>query len=350
MRALSLMTLASLFVAAGCDRTASTPPEPAPVVVAVATEDPEPPPPESFTAGTFYLEWFFDERDERSKLANEKNAATAEDFEWKMKSVAKILMEADLDIVALQSVGTDREVRALVTYMMDNDGPEYDFKILETKDRMTSQNVAVLSKFPMYSARQLDITLNKQLVVDISLPDDEEITVVTAMLRAGNYSSQKKRRIKQAKDLRKQVLSLSEQQPVLVLGDIGSNALPDEKDYKYSAPAILAGVHNKDENDDCEDSAGWIEAQDTTVKDETRDRMVLCGLEAESFEVVGADEIVRGEVDPAKIAWSAVALEERDLSDHYLLRSTITLPSIVTARKEAEAEEQGGDAVETAAP
>lgn len=350
MRALSLLALSSMMLAAGCDRQATTSPEPTPVVVAVATEDPEPPPPESFTAGTFYLEWFFDERDERSKLANEKNAATAEDFDWKMKEVAKVLMEADLDIVALQSVGSDREVRALVTYMMDNDGPDYDFKILEARDRMTSQNVAVLSKFPMYSARHMDINLNKQLVVDVSLPDDEEITVVTAMLRAGNYSSQKKRRLKQAKDLRKQVRSMNEQQPVLVLGDLGSKALPDESDYRYSAPAILAGVHNKDEADDCEDSAGWVEAQDTTVKNETRDRMILCGLEAEAFEVVGADLIVRGDVDPGKVAWSAVELDERDLSDHYLLRSTITLPSIVTARKEAEEAEQGGDAGETAAP
>ena len=53
--------------------------------------------------------------------------------------------------------------------------------------------------------------------------------------------------------------------------------------------------------------------------------MVFCGVTAQTVESVGQDEIVRGEVDPPKVPWSAVDLEERDLSDHYLLRSKISL-------------------------
>ncbi|MEE9384843.1 MAG: hypothetical protein V3V08_15680 [Nannocystaceae bacterium] len=277
------------------------------------------------SVGTFSLGWAFDEVDDRTTRANEHNAASKKDWAWKVEAVGKVLVEQKLDIVALQSVGGRRELIDLMHYVLSNGGPNYDLAYVKGTDGISAQQVAVLSKHLVHDARRLDVAVSKHVVVDIMLPNYEQITVVALQLRAGKYRSQVQFRLAETRRIKRQVKRLRRLGPVLIIGDLGSHLLPENEGYGASSPGLLANVDTRSKADDCVDSGNWYEAQRTTTTGEARDRMIFCDLvpDPDTFAVIGQDRMVVGAVDPAHTPWSAIPLKDRDVSDHYLLRASI---------------------------
>lgn len=320
----------------------------APAVVAVAAAEPpapvaEDPPPEPvrISVGNFNTEWFFDEKDNRSAAANKKNADSPRHWEWKLAAVARVLAAEDLDLVALQSVGGERELRALVDRLRESGGPAYEYALVPGEDRITSQQVAILSKFPLSGARRFQVKVAKHVAADVQLPNANNVTVIAAHLRSGSYASQHEHRIQETVALANEAERLRKTHPVIVIGDLGSTTIPGDYEYMRSAPGVLASRDDADVTDDCVDSAEWYPARATTVKGEPRDRVIVCGLRADQFVVAGQESIVVGEVDPTKAAWSSVHVDERDISDHFLVRGSIELPAPVTASADRTSDSPG---------
>ena len=288
-----------------------TPPPAPPVVVAPAPErepEPEPEPPPKveaggFAIGTFNLQWAFDNFDpeRRPKGAREHVARSEDDWAWKRDAIAKILADERLDIVALQELGGERELFDIIYAVQDVGGYEYDYAWLETNDRRTGQQVAVLSRFRMTNVRRLAAPPSKHVVVDIELPDESTLTVVAVHLRGGHFPAYQVKRRKETRALKKAVNRLAKTNPVVVLGTLNSRALPSDDGYVEDAAGILAGRHTrKQANDDCVDSSTDPMAQQTNLRGHPTDRVMVCGLELRGAAVAAEDRIVRDEPRPPR--------------------------------------------------
>ncbi|TPV93982.1 MAG: hypothetical protein B7733_17525 [Myxococcales bacterium FL481] len=280
-----------------------------------------------FSVGTFNADWAFDEVDDRSKVANARNSPSEIDWNWKVERIGDLLIAKDLDIVALQSLGGRREIVDIAHYVLSHGGPNYDIAYVEGTDRLTGQQVAVLSKFLIHDARRLDIQVSKHLVADVMLPDYTQLVVVNAQLRAGRYGSQTEFRRQEARRLRSEITKLRGSGPVLVLGDIGSHVLPETDGYTSSAPGMFAYADTKSHDDDCYDSGESHLAQRTHTNGDTPGRMFFCGLmpDPAAFSVVGKTVIVRGEIDDRRQNPWTIPVSQRDTSSHYLLAAEIPL-------------------------
>ena len=119
------------------------------------------------TVGTFNLKWAFDQRNDRSDVANEQNADTLDDWEWKRDNIASVLVAMELDIVGLQEIGGSRELDDIVQAVKDSGGPDYFSALVQGTDTFTSQQVALISRFPIQNARRFSISVSKHIAAEI---------------------------------------------------------------------------------------------------------------------------------------------------------------------------------------
>lgn len=334
--------------------TKQAPPPAAPIAAAPEPElEPEPEPvappvrerrvgDDAIAIGTFNLQWAHDPLGDATKLANEYRAKTDEDWDWKVDQIAKVLAEEKLDIVALEELGGQGELTDIAIKIEELGGPEYDWAFVESKDRVAGHHVAVLSRWPIVEQRRFEIHMRRHLAADIELPNGDTITVVAMHAAGGKYKNNEAARAKNAKALKRELNALQAKHPVIVLGTTNSPTLPDAKGYESSAAGLLAGKSTRKEADDCEDSASFYGAQETTVHGDTADRIFVCGLELVDVDSTGQSSIVREETDPDGAVWSQIPIEDspyRDVSDHLVLWAEVALPE---PKPEDEA---GGDGV-----
>ncbi len=306
--------------------------------------EPEPPkvPEDAIAVGTFNAQWAFDHHgDDRPRLARPYVPTTAEDWEWKRSRIVEILVAEKLDIVALAEVGGEREVGDIAFYIEEAGGPDYDWAFLPGTDRQTGQQVAILSRFPISNVRRFDVKIDKQVAADIELPNGTSATFVAMHMLDGAAPAYAVKRRKAARALRR--LIAKEPLPVVMLGTLNSTVTRYDDGYDESLAGILAAKNNKSDDDDCFDSAD--EAPLTTVRDESFDRIITCGLRLRMAEVSGRELITRQEIDP-DTPWPALPIEadpHRDVSDHYVVWAEVALP-------EPEAAPEPAGSTDTATP
>lgn len=335
--------LASLAVS-GC-KTAP-PPQPPPVVARgpepTPEPEPEPPPPpkvpeDAIAVGTFNVEWAFDDIDKRPKKARPHRAKTTQDWAWKRDSIAKILIAEELDVVTLTEIGGEREAMEVADAVLAGGGYRYDVACLPTQDKTTGQHVAILSRFSMSNVRRFQTSIDKQLAVDIELPSGQTVAFVALHLRESQQPAYASKRRKAARSLRRELSRSLGDMPVLVTGTFGSHSHPYDDNYAQHTPGILAARHNKEEADDCTDSAA--DTGGTNTAGEPTDHIISCGLELRSATTSSENDVVRELEDPPGSPWPSIPVEKdpyRDVSDHYLVWAEIAMPKPKTP---AEGEE-----------
>lgn len=323
----------ALVTLPGCK--AAPPPQPPPTAQAEPEPDPEPepeppPPPkvpeDAIAVGTFNVEWAFDEIDKRPKKARPHQAKTAEDWAWKRDSIAKILIEEELDIVTLTEVGGEREANDIADAVLAGGGFRYDVACLPTHDKHTGQHVAILSRFSMSNTRRFQTQIAKHVATDIDLPSGDTVTLVGLHLRESQQPAYASKRRKIARALQRE-LHKTLDAPFILTGSFGSRVHPYDDDYAKRTPGILAARHNRDDADDCEDSAS--EAGRTNIAGDPADHIVSCGLELRRAETSAEGSTVRENDDPTDAPWPTVPIEEdpyRDVSDHYLVWAEVAMP------------------------
>lgn len=289
--------------------------------------------PSAVTIGTFSLDFAFDDIDDRSELANSQNAATEEDWAWKRDTLAKAIKEADLDILAVQSIGGEREAIELASAIGEIDGPAYELAFIESTDSFTGQQVALFSRYAVVETKRFELAVSKQMVAEVAFPNDQHLNVVVVQLRPGKYSAQQKARATEAKAIKRSVGRLKG--PSVILGGTYAMYLPDEEGYKESAAGHLAGAPTRSKDDDCSDSG--FSARKTHRSGKALDRIFTCGVVLEGATTHGQGILWRGEADPTKGSWSDVPVDKapmRDGSSHLIVGGTIALPPMPEAPAE----------------
>lgn len=328
----------------------SAPTQPPPVAEVEPEPEPEPepdpgPPPkvpdDAIAVGTFNVEWAFDDIDRRPKKARPHRAKTPEEWAWKRDSIAKLLVDEELDVVTLTEVGGEREAMEIADAVLTGGGYRYDVACLPTHDKATGQHVAILSRFDMSNVRRFQTSIAKQLAVDVALPSGDTVTVVALHLRESQQPAYASKRRKAARSLQREVARTLQGQPVLFTGTLGSPVHPYDDNYAKSTAGLLAARANKNDEDDCTDSA--TDASRTNVNGEPSDHIISCGLELRRATTSAEFEVVREQEDPADAPWPSVPVEDnpyRDVSDHYIVWAEIAMP------KPEEPEEPEGEGVE----
>lgn len=295
----------------------------------------------SIAVGTFNLRWAFDNLEEQRERQARPHVAPDDDaWFWKRDAVAKVLAEEGLDIVAVQEVGGERELGAIVQKIEELGGPDYRWAFVPSEDKHTGQHVGILSKFPISNERRLEMNIRKQMAADIELPTGDVVTVVAIHARTGQYPAYRVDRRKQARSVKNTVDGIARERPVLLLGSMNSRGLPYEDDYTETSAGIFSGKTSKSEDDDCQDSAEFGPATRTTVDEHPFDRIYSCGLEMRDAVTSGHALIVRKELDPQDAPWHSIPVDKapfRDVSDHYVVWAEVALPKKTEGTGEAKA-------------
>lgn len=305
----------------------------------------------SIAVGTFNLQWAHDATNgDGPKLAERMRAQTSEDWDWKVEQIARLLVQEKLDVIALQELGGSSELIDIVMKVEELSGIHYDWAFVDSEDRVAGHHVGIMSRWTMTDERRFDIHMRRHVVADVELPDGTVATFVALHAAGGKYGKDEQARTKQAKALKRKIAKLQQTRPVVVLGTTNSPVLPDERKYRSTSVGALAGAATKQAVDDCNDSAGFLTGQNTTVHGDNADRILSCGLTVEDVETIGHDLIIRDEADPDDVVWSEVPLEEapyRDVSDHLILWAELALPEPPGQQGDDESESSGAS---TASP
>lgn len=123
--AIVIALCSSLPLFASCDKakpTTTTPDEPVIAAVTTKTVEPDPEPPKAedlwlqpssdgvIVVGSFNATYAFDEQERSAKRPAARQSKTYEDWEWKRDAIVEVLLQQNLDIIALQGLGGEREV------------------------------------------------------------------------------------------------------------------------------------------------------------------------------------------------------------------------------------------------
>jgi endonuclease/exonuclease/phosphatase family metal-dependent hydrolase len=348
-----ILAASSMVVGLACEPKQETTPPATASAAPVRDTEPEPPPApppkvpaDAFSVGTFNLDWALDAQDDkRTALGLKHRAKTPDDWTWKRDNIAKILAAEKLDVVALQELGGERELGDIAWAVKEQGGPQYDWVFVPSDDKNTGQHVGLMSRFPLTNERRLGANMRKQMVADMELPGGEVVTVVVVHARTGNYPAYTADRRKQARSVKKALVKLAKERPLLVLGTFNEPDTPSSGGYAASSVGIFAGASTSPSEDDCQDSGAL--AGGTTVDDLALDRVFSCGLEMRNATVSSRDLIVRGAPDPPDARWTDVPLEAdpyRDVSKHLVLWTEIALPKKPAPDKGGGDEGDGGEA------
>ncbi len=356
LRSLGVAAFYGALVGWGCGPK-QPPPKP-PVAPAAEPEaevteeaEPEAPPPkvgeDAFSIGTFNLDWAYDSLgDRRPKSAKANVAPDDESWEWKRDRIVEVLVAEQLDVVALIELGGERELTDIISSVSTTGGPDYNYAWLPSEDRLTGQQVAILSRFPVSNERRTDAYLPKHIAADIELPTGDAITVIAMHLPEGKNKGATNKRRKMATSIKRRANKQASSRPVIMLGTVGARTTPFDDDYNASAAGLLAGQGNRKQSDDCEDSASESLARATTVgAGEPVDRIFVCGLDMRGAETSSEELVVREQEDPPKTPWPSTAVAEephRDVSDHVVLWAEVVMPAKPEPEPEPDAAAEGG--------
>jgi endonuclease/exonuclease/phosphatase family metal-dependent hydrolase len=301
--------------------------------------------PDTLVVATWNVEWFFDDNraDNQSDLARQQSAPSAEDWQWKVENVARVVAAIRPHILALQEVENRRVLADLTAHLRREFDLEYRVAFAQGADRTTEQDVAFLylGGLVRYSRREQTREMfesnnyhnvQKHLFAEFAWRDGEEeerLWVLTAHLRAGPDEHDVRRR--QARLLHEWVTpGLVQGHNVMLLGDWNTEVPCDAADGGNDL-GILRGFETQDEADDLADLHLRLpENQRSThitrkqydhilvgpsLLDDAEGRrdLVLRTVSRSRQGVVRGDGADRRHFED----YYSIAAEERDVSDHY---------------------------------
>lgn len=305
--------------------------------------------PDSLRVMTWNVEWMYDDYkgDNRSKLAKEQSAPSKKYWNAKVGGVAKVLADAQPDIVALQEIEGAQTLREIAAKLNSEHKLAYRFAFIQGADTFTEQDVGFLVRSglenglvsyrrheqtkAMYDSREYH-NVSKHLVGEFRWEGMERpMNVMTVHLRA--TADAEEPRVKQAKLARKWLEpNLSRGEDVILLGDLNS---------EHSAGSIQGDIaaivgENGPKMVDLLEYLDDKSAQTHLVLDKQFDRILVS--ESLMDDTAGedwvfdhieilVDPIIRGKRDSEE-HWSerlTMSEDELDLSDHFPVMATFLL-------------------------
>lgn len=193
--------------------------------------------PEKLSVMTWNVEWMFDYRKQgNSKLAAEQSAPSEEYWNWKLKSVAKVIAAEEPHIVALQEIEDGSTLGALRGVLKEL-GHSYRYCFINGRDTFTGQDVGFLMKSGLvgYSRREQSKVMydsndyrniSKHLIGEFRWHEVERpMTILNVHFYA--RAEAEDRRVKQARLARHFLTdALEEEHDCILLGDTNSEHTP----------------------------------------------------------------------------------------------------------------------------
>lgn len=305
--------------------------------------------PDTLRIMTWNVEWMYDEYkgDNRSKLAKEQSAPSKKYWDAKVEGVAKVIADAQPDIVALQEIEGDQTLRDIAAKLNSMHQMGYRFAFIQGTDTFTEQDVGFLVRSgpenglvayrrheqtkAMYDSKQY-YNVSKHLVGEFRWEEvSRPMSVMTVHLRA--TADAEEPRVKQAKLARKWLEpNLARGEDVILLGDLNSEHSAGSIQGDIAAIVGDSGPKMVDLLEYLDDKS----AQTHLVLDKQFDRILVSESMMEDaagkdwvFEQIEilVDPIIRGTRDGEE-HWSnrqTMSEEELDLSDHFPVMATFSL-------------------------
>lgn len=307
------------------------------------------PAPQQLRVMTWNVEWMFDDYqgDNRSQLAREQSAPTAEYWQSKLSGVVEVLAAHPAEIVALQEIEGSQTLRAICQRLQDEHQLSYRYAFIEGSDGFTEQDVGLLVRSGLWSYRRHEqsqvmfdsrnyFQLSKHLVAELRWDQlDSPLTVMNVHLRARPEVAPI--RVRQARLMRVWLQPLLEAgQDVIVVGDLNAER-PVPQPLAQGADddelAVLAGDQPESALVDLLTYLPDPQQATHAVLDEQFDRILVSpsllrddpGVDWCFQSIVVLDEAtIRGAADGPGHWDQRLRLppEELDLSDHFPVLAT----------------------------
>lgn len=304
--------------------------------------------PASIKIGTWNLEWFYDDDqgDNRSELSKEKSAPDADEWNWKLTSVADVIGKEQPFIMALQEVENRKVIFDLKNVLRSKYGLNYRIGFVEGFDTFTEQDVAVLFRDGLVEMSRKEQNaeqwqskkfknLSKHLFTRFEWgtgEDREELVLLNVHLRA--MPEREDLRIQQGLLAREWIdRELQRYDNVILLGDLNTEH-PFGEQANDSDIGVLRGLHDSDPANDLHDAHESIAESErmTHLTGKQYDRILYSKALGKdhpdrrdlvfSSAYVAKSAVIRGQIDVGDQRWEnayAIPRAERDISDHYPL-------------------------------
>lgn len=304
--------------------------------------------PAEITIGTWNLEWFYDhdQGDNQSKLSKEKSAPSADEWEWKLNGVAKVIGQNRPYIMALQEVENRKVIFDLKNKLRSEYDLNYRIGFVEGFDTFTEQDVAILFRDGLVEVSRKEQNaiqwkskkyknLSKHLFARFEWgqgAQKEELVILNLHLRA--MPDRENLRIQQGRLARLWIdEEVRKHRNVVVLGDFNTEH-PYGRQKEDSDVGVLRGLDDNDAANDFKDSHASISENErsTHLTGKQFDRILfspaLATDESNRRDLVfdsariARKMVIRGSQDAGDQRWEnvyAIPQAERDISDHYPL-------------------------------
>jgi endonuclease/exonuclease/phosphatase family metal-dependent hydrolase len=145
--------------------------------------------------------------------------------EIKLNNISEVLCELDADIVGLQEIENEAILLRLQK-RLKRVGCPYRYRAITTQKRKVAINVALLSRYPILSKREIKVNYSPYdrniLETKIGI-DGYTLTIFVNHWKAKSRNGKESRRVNYAKALMERVSKLSKGREYLILGDMNSN-------------------------------------------------------------------------------------------------------------------------------
>lgn len=307
--------------------------------------------PDQLTIATWNLEWFFDDYkgNNRSDVAKEQSAPSAEEWQWKLYTVAAAIAKFQPTILAVQEIEDRSVMTALTKALKDKHNLTYRVAFIEGFDSATEQDVAILyqSGLVEYSRREQTqemfaskeyYNLSKHLFAKFEWQANgktESLTALVLHLRA----------TADAADLRRQQAKLAHAwmrsgilagENRIILGDLNVEEAAGKVSAQGDGMYELLGLRSETPDDDLVDLLEFApenKRQTHLILQKQFDRILASksflpstagpGIKFKSMEVLSQHNIRGASTDLDH--WESRYTKdraERDISDHHPVMAT----------------------------
>jgi endonuclease/exonuclease/phosphatase family metal-dependent hydrolase len=345
-----LMTIAACNPPAATTSAAGSAAKPA----AVAGADPAP---KQLVVMTWNVEWMFDDdtSDNRSQLAREQSAPSADHWQWKVDAVADAIAKCDATIVALQEIEGAQTLSDIAGALRRRHHMVYRAAFIQGSDSFTEQDVGILQRSGLMHYRrheQSKMMFDSELYYNVSKHIvgmfqwqgvESPLTIMNVHLRAtADAESERSRQGRLARAWLEPEIAAGED--VIILGDLNSEHSTGEAagEMLYllggSEAADGTGASDRREMVDLLSRAAADARRTHLILDKQFDRILVSPSlmvdDPQSRDwvfskiVVRSELVVRGAGSDGPAHWSerlTMPIAELDVSDHSPVVATFEL-------------------------
>lgn len=293
---------------------------------------------ETLRVATWNLEWFFDAdtSDNPTMLARSQSAPDQTEFDERVDAFTDAVQAINPTIIALQEIENRKVVQELANRLQEKHNLAYQVAFVQGRDTATEQDVAFLVKqgipfnqsrfsFSGFAGNSDYKDLTKHLKLEVTI-NGEEMTLVTVHL-----ITRLSDRLKQAKTLRAWTEEMVAANNLIILGDFNTG-LRFQEVTPGSDIGIIRGFQTSTTADDLFDTHQLLNPRQTHVSGGEFDHILISpllidesGLDLSLVEV-RRDLAIRGAADTVPGVDYALLPEEQDLSDHFPVVATFSVP------------------------